>query len=151
MTVQAGAPKESHFVNIFADSAARFGLCLNKEAKFRPARYSLKSQRARACEDIGDNRAVERRGPLGMSEDVKDGLAGLVTGGAGIAPARRGDIAPAHMARDDAHYLRRPDGLDLVLPLVLCANFPRPFGAGLESFAKRLALAWVPRFGLLLR
>ena len=141
MTVQAGAPEKPHFINIFADSAARFGFCLDKEAKFRSARYGLKPQRARACEDIGDNRAVQGRGPVGMGEDVKDGLTGLVARGARIAPAWRSNIAPAHMARDDAHYLRRPDGLDLVLPLVLCANFPRPFGAGFESLAKRLALA----------
>ena len=84
-----------------------------------------------------------------MSEDIKDRFAGLVTGWPGITSAGRGDISASHIPRNDPHYLRRPDGL--ILPRVLWANFPRPFGAGLESLVKRLALACVPRLGLLLR
>ena len=100
-----------------------------------------------------------------MREDIENRLAGLVTRRARIATRRRGNIAPTHMTRNYAHYLRRPVGLrlrgDLASPL--CANFPRPVGgafafalglggwAGFAVLAKRFALAWFPRFGLLMR
>ena len=53
MPVQPCAAKEVHFLDIFPNGGAGFGFSFYKEAKFRPARYSLKTQRARACENIG--------------------------------------------------------------------------------------------------
>ena len=58
MAVQAGHAAKADFIYIGANGGAGIGLRLDKEAKLGPARNGFKAKRARAREDVGDNRAL---------------------------------------------------------------------------------------------
>ena len=90
--------------DIVADGPARAMICFNEQAERGAPAHGFEAQRARACEQVDHPGAFQIRCPVGMGQQIEDGLPGAVARRAGALAFGGLNGAALELTGYDAHF-----------------------------------------------